>query len=207
VKSLTLYKVDLPLENVPDPQADVWARAVEVVVPLSATPLEAQTSAYVRSVWRGRPYGLTPYVAVRAFHGDGWVAFRLSWPCPAKSDRLTDDDAFLDAACLLFASSNDTPIAMGSAERPVEGWLWRADWPRPRLVRAQGPGTSLREEVASLRASAVWERGHWIVSLAGPRRAEGFIAIAIWQGAHQERAGIKAYSPSWLSLSWEGGSE
>jgi len=183
-----------------DPLASAWEEVPEESVPLAPTPLEGQTSAYVREAWRGRPYGQTPQVRVRAAHDGQRLALRLSWEAPERRETMTDDDVFADAACVLFAPAPDTPINMGSPQRPVRGWLWRADWPQPRAVSTQGPGTSQRGEGEGLAARASWQDGRWTVALLGPLPREHLLALAIWRGANMERAGLKAHSPQWQQL-------
>ncbi len=183
-----------------DPMASAWDGVPEERISLAPTPLEGQASAYVREVWRHRPYGQTPQVWVRAVHDGRRLALRLCWEAPEGREAITDDDVFPDAACVLFASDPDTPISMGAPQRPVRGWLWRAHWPQPRAVTAQGPGTSQRGEGQGLAARASWQGGRWTVVLLGPLPQEHLLALAVWRGANMERAGLKAHSPQWQQL-------
>jgi DMSO reductase family type II enzyme heme b subunit len=200
VASLMVPLASRPLGELLYPWAPAWQEAPLVVVPLAPVPLEGQTSAYVRDVWAHRPYGQTPEVELRALHDGQRLALQLSWLAPQRRDLLDDDDVFLDAACVMFAMREDTPISMGSPQRPVRGWLWRPDWPQPREVRATGPGTSQRGPGDGLEARASWQEGRWTVVMAGPLPQERLLAVAIWRGADMERAGLKAYSPRWLPL-------
>ncbi len=202
--SVPVIRPALGLDSLLDPVSDLWDGVPQAVVALAPTPIEEQTSPYVRAVWKGRPYGLVREVRVQALERPGqWLALRLCWDSPEMTAAMTDDDVFVDAACVVFASDSKTPVSMGSPDRPVRGWLWRADRPHPEWVRATGPGSSERRGPADggeLRASARWERGRWLLVMAGPSPAERLLAVAIWRGALQERAGLKSYTPRWVRL-------
>ena len=87
----------------------------------------------------------------------------------------------------------------------VQGWLWRADKVTPLQVRAEGLGTMERRAAPTgTQVTAEWALGRWRVvltlpewpALSGQRR----MALAIWRGAAQERAGLKSVSPDWIAI-------
>jgi DMSO reductase family type II enzyme heme b subunit len=98
---------------------------------------------------------------------------------------------------------------MGSPERPVQGWHWRAGTDLPFAVRATGIGTVERAKEHPIRGRSRWSEGRWQVVLAGPVGAEGIplrkgsalpVAFAVWSGSARERAGLKSYTPQPCAL-------
>jgi len=95
----------------------------------------------------------------------------------------------------------------------VNAWYWRADAAdRGRHVTAEGLGTSRTLDVELVKTSGIWKEGRWRVVIAramdagvpGAVRIQpggeiGF-GVAIWEGSHMERAGIKAFSGDWKPL-------
>ena len=134
---------------------------------------------------------------------------------------LSDTTSFPDGAAVLLPTSPAAPaITMGVPGIAVNAWYWRADEAEGgRHVVAEGLGTSRTLEAPRVRGRGVWKGGRWQVVLARSLRAEsteplvqmepggtiGF-GVAVWEGGHGERAGIKAFSgPLWLELRLEGG--
>lgn len=66
---------------------------------------------------------------VRAAHDGKEVAFQLSWADTTDSHAPLRAEDFRDAVSLMFALKGmDTPITMGSKDKPVNLWQWKADW-------------------------------------------------------------------------------
>jgi DMSO reductase family type II enzyme heme b subunit len=100
----------------------------------------------------------------------------------------------------------------------VNAWYWRADENgRGRHVVAEGLGTSRTIDYETVRGNGVYKNGRWQVVITralevqnpeNPARLEpgqstGF-GVAIWEGEHGERAGIKAISgDDWIALDIE----
>lgn len=212
---MRVRRVDAPAEELREPGGAGWRRVPGSTVVLSPTPLEMQPSEYVRVSWKGRPYGLASSLNVSAAHNGREIFFRLRWADASKDDLIADINQFADAAAVLFPLNGDAPLfGMGAPGKPVNAWLWRADWERPKNVAAEGMGSTERRDDAALTGSARYARGRWDVVLAHPFAAKDApagtvalrpgstskVAFAIWQGANQERAGIKAFSPDWQTL-------
>ena len=211
-------RVEGKSEELLNPAGASWRRARSSRVVLSPTPLDMQPTEYVRVSWKGRPYGKLPSMRVSAIHNGRNIFFRMVWEDDSANGKIGDIDQFVDAAAVLFPVDPEAPlIGMGVKGKPVNAWFWRADWERPRNIAAEGMGSTQRREDAALASKARHLRGRWNVvisrSLNGNGAPEGTVelapgatskvAFAIWQGANQERAGIKAFSPDWQALQVE----
>ena len=201
-----------------DPSNPAWRLARASWVVLSATPVEMQPTEYVRVSWKGRPYGQVSSMRVSSLHNGRDIFFRLVWEDDSLDAKIADINQFVDAAAVLFPVAPDAPlIGMGTAGKPVNAWFWRPDWERPKNVAAEGMGTTQRREDPALASKARHTRGRWDVVLSrsfnGTASPEGTVplapgtvskvAFAVWQGANQERAGVKAFSPDWQELQIE----
>lgn len=215
---MQVKRVDAKKEELLDPAGAAWRKSRGSKVVLSPTPLDIQPTEYVRVSWRGRAYGKVPSMRVSALHNGRDIFFRLVWEDDSADSKIADTNQFVDAAAVLFPIAADAPlIGMGSKGKPVNAWFWRADWERPKNVAAEGMGTTQRRDDPALAAKARHTRGQWDVvisrSLDGKRAPKGTatlqagttskIAFAIWQGANQERAGVKAFSLDWQELQIE----
>ena len=200
-QSVTAKKSAGTIQELLSPRAAAWKDAPEVLLPLQPTPLEAQPSAYVQKAWAGRSRGAIPSVSVKALAAGGQLALRLEWAAADPRHTINDNDVFADACAVLFpADGKDAEIAtMGSADRPVTAWYWRAGAGAPNLATAKGLGTVSREAKHSLKATGEWQSGSWQVVLAGPA-SSAKIGVAVWSGASGERAGLKSHTPSWHDL-------
>jgi DMSO reductase family type II enzyme heme b subunit len=199
--NVTAKKAAGAVQDLLSPRAPAWNDASEVSLPLQPTPLDAQPSAYVRKVWDGRQRGDIPSVSVKALAASGQLVLRLNWAAADPRHAITDNDVFADACAVLFpANGKDAELAtMGSADRPVTVWYWRAGADAPNLATARGLGTVSREAKHSIQATGEWQDGSWQVVLAGPASATK-IGVAVWSGTAGERAGLKSHTPSWHDL-------
>jgi DMSO reductase family type II enzyme heme b subunit len=140
----------------------------------------------------------------------------LEWEDASENRAPGDTTAFADAAAVLFPVVAGAPlITMGSAQAPVTAWYWRAD-DAPgtgRQVVAAGLGTTRTLEDKAVKTHGVWAAGRWQVVIARPWQvatsepvvqvAAGqpvSFAVAVWEGGHGERGGIKAFSGQWREL-------
>ncbi len=215
---MLVQRVDAKSEALLDPASPAWRRARPTKAVLSPTPLDIQTTEYVLVSWKGRPYGTVTSMQVSALHNGRDIFFRLVWEDDSVDGKIADINQFVDAAAVMFPLAPDAPlIGMGTTGKPVNAWFWRADWERPQNVAAEGMGTTQRREDPALASKARHTRGRWDVvlsrSLGGKGAPDGTIvltpgavskvAFAVWQGANQERAGIKAFSLDWQELQIE----
>lgn len=215
---MRVRRVDAKSKDLLDPGSAAWRNTRTTTVVLSPTPLDMQPTDYVRVSWVGRPYGKASSLKVAAVHNGRNIFFRLKWADDTENGAIADIDQFVDAAAVLFPVNGDAPLfGMGAPGKPVNAWLWRADWERPKNVAAEGMGTTSRREDTALIGRGRHTRGQWDVVLSRSLRANGVpagtvslqpgsvtkIAFAVWQGGNQERAGIKAFSPDWQELDIE----
>lgn len=215
---MLVKRIDAKSEELLDPRGAAWRTTRGSKTVLSPTPLEMQPAEYVRVSWKGRPYGKVSSMQVTGLHNGRDVFFRLVWEDAAADAAITDIDQFVDGAAVLFPLNGDAPLfGMGAKGKPVNAWLWRADWEQPKNVAAEGMGTTERRDDRALKSKAEHRRGKWelVIShaMAGGRSPEGTavlrpgttskVAFAVWQGGNQERAGVKAFSPDWQELEIE----
>jgi complex iron-sulfur molybdoenzyme family reductase subunit gamma len=160
--------------------------------------------------------GAVEAVEVAALHDGQQVAFHLSWNDATENRSLEDTTAFPDAAAILLPGAVGAPaVTMGAVALPVNAWYWRADEDGlGRQVVAEGIGTTRPVEGEFVKGRGVWQAGRWRVVITralkqqslepvaqlSPGQRAGF-AVAIWEGSHGERAGIKAFSGEFLELS------
>lgn len=212
--TITAKKVDAPSEKLLDPEASEWQSASEVTISLEPTPLSLQNSEYIKVAWQNRPYGRIKSLRVKALNNGQWLLLCLQWQVAQNVTQVTNNDVFPDAVGVLFPlNGQDAPLTeMGSPQQPVNAWYWRADHDRPINVTAVGRGTTVRHKNGSLSAQAQWKDGTWQVAIGRPLAAAAGEAVplaagqavktafALWEGANQERVGLKAFSPQWHEL-------
>lgn len=175
-------------------------------IEMMAAPTAMQPGGYVAHAYRDRSMPYTAHVLLQATRrGGAWeVTLRWAAPTPVR-DPGDDPRAFADAAALLVPQHEDVPwLTMGAPDAEVEGVLWRADRAALWSIRAAGLGTVERRVApATWRVRAEWVRGTWSVTwrLAWPRLDRvRRLGVAVWQGAHAERAGLKSVGPGWLEV-------
>lgn len=202
------------LEALLDPDSAPWRANAGEPVALMGTPAGLQPTAAIRNAWTGKTIGAIGSVRVGAIHNGAELAFRLEWDDPSEDAELHDNDSFPDAAAIALPAAEGAPLVlMGAEGKPVNAWYWRADEAdRARHVTAEGLGTSRTLDTQLVKASGVWKEGRWRVVIAraldvdlpGAARlqpgSETGYGVAIWEGSHQERAGIKAFSGDWKPL-------
>jgi DMSO reductase family type II enzyme heme b subunit len=176
-------------------------------VSLIAAPTNLSPGGYVREAYADRTAPHTPVAELEAEEAGGLWRIRLSWACPEPVRALNDDvDRFVDAAAVLAPTVADAPwMTMGAPGKAVEGALWRADRDDLVGVRAEGLGTVGRSAAPEgWGAVAEWKSGQWALELTlkgwDVLAARRQLAIAVWQGAQGDRAGLKSVSPGWLDV-------
>jgi len=194
------------------PWTEGWGAGASV--PLQPTPLAAQPSAYVQESWRERPYGQTAEATVQFVRTPATVYARVEWACPSPRFGITDNDVFADACAILFpANGHAAPLAtLGNKTEAVVAWHWRAGAETAFIADGTGLGTLSRRPKHDLGVNAEWRQDRWAVVFSHPLASNGhsvspassdLVALAVWSGANQERAGLAAYSPAWSRLRQE----
>jgi DMSO reductase family type II enzyme heme b subunit len=188
-------------------------------VKLKGTPVDLQPSEAIKMTWAGKKVGAVEVAEVAAVHDGERIAFRLEWSDPSKDGDITDNAVFPDACGILLPTVHYAPMAiMGAVGMAVNAWYWRADENgRGRHVMAEGLGTSRTIDLDLVRGNGVYENGRWKVVITRAMKVQssenpvqleagqsiGF-GLAIWEGGHGERAGIKAISgDNWINLDLE----
>lgn len=215
---MLVKKVPSGSESLLDSGSSEWEKVQAKRVRLSPTPLDRQPSEFVKVVGDTWDYGATARLMVKSVHNGKEIFFRLEWEDPTKDNGLSD--TFPDGAGLLFPLKIDAPIdTMGSKEEPVNAWYWRADKEGGRNITAAGLGST--QETANSRTKsristrAQWKDGRWSLVIGRSLKVDDTavqleaggatkVGFAVWQGSNQERAGLKAFSNSWLDLELEG---
>jgi DMSO reductase family type II enzyme heme b subunit len=212
------YIPAVDLEVLLDPGSKPWQGVRSEAVKLIGTPLGLQPTPAIMVAWATKKIGAIERVDVSALHDGQTLAFRLEWPDPNDNQTVPDTTAFVDAAAVLLPVVPLSPMAtMGAPGIAVNGWYWRADAnDRGRQIVAEGIGTSETVDDSLVRGRGAWKGGRWQVVITRalqvqaprtvaqlkPGQKTGF-GVAVWEGEHGERAGLKAYSVDWLELQLE----
>lgn len=184
-----------------------WARVSVAQVTMMPTPLAMQPTAYIRNSWQGRPYGEVQPIAVASVHdGDTWC-LRVTWTSSHQGPAN-----FPDALAVALPVRNSPVLAlMGAVDAPIHYLRWSSDKKGLLSLLATGiglsaPGPELKREAhavtdGSVRhlvlARAMGGSGDVAPLSSGKKTGIGF---ALWHGANDERAGIKAFSVDWMEL-------
>lgn len=211
-------KLQLATRTLLNPGAAQWNKVPAEELRMGGAPLHDQPSRYVRTVWAGKPVGAVRLLKVQAAHNSKDIVFRLEWADENKNTDHGDGSVFPDAAGILFPLKGDAPLqSMGSEKAPVNAWFWRANFPEGEAQNlvARGLGTVSKSQKNSVHAQARWQNGRWQVVFARDLNGAGAdavtltgkkpskVAFAVWEGAAQERAGLKSFSKEWRELAIE----
>lgn len=137
---------------------------------------------------------------------------RLRWQDHSE-DLVNSVDAFSDSVAVQYAmGGSDTSFMMGTPDKPVNIWYWRADREEMENLAAGGFGsTTMLPEQSVTGASEYHEGGEWQVVMSRPlatvsehevsfERAQIPVTFAIWQGSDDQRDGSKRVTSSWFML-------
>ena len=199
------------LKELLDPEAMVWRGVKPEPLLLSGTPSALQPTLAVRAAFPEGTIGAVKNVVVAGAHNGGEIAFRLEWQDHSADTGADgqDDVGFPDGAAILFPTRKGAPLmTMGAPGLPVNAWYWRADENgRGRHVTAQGLGTSDTLDRELVKANGIYQSGVWRVVIARSLQTRNGgsaaqlsaggktgISVAIWEGSHKERAGIKSFA-------------
>lgn len=192
------------IEKFRDPQSDGWAGVSNNRVVLDKTPLALQPNEYIRTSWKNRTYGETDHLDFASVHDGKEIAFRLEWRNPIQHQR--------DAVAIAIPISGEPPlVTMGMQDAPMHILHWVGREKNVRSTIAAGIGTSRAGGNVGQSGVVHWQDGVRQAVLtrrlgqvkeAAPLEPgmETLFAIALWRGANDERAGIKAYSITWNDL-------
>ncbi len=192
-------------------QADPsWAQALEMTINLSRRlhesgarlPTEAEKSRSVK---------------VKVVHNGTDIFFLYQWDQNTAHISVNDYTLFADAFAMeIPLITEESPIWMGAADKPVNIIYWRADLLNPENIVAGGIGTTQESPDATsqnIRHYQQWANGMWTLIITRPMasasnnqvsfvRGKSYrLAFANWMGGiDAERAGNKIIS-DWQHLS------
>jgi dimethylsulfide dehydrogenase subunit gamma/complex iron-sulfur molybdoenzyme family reductase subunit gamma len=186
------------------PQAAIWQKA-------PATQVTLQPAFPGHAVIVGTP--VADRLSAQAVRAGNQLYVRLAWTDRTANTTIDDTNKFADGAAVQFPVNGKpatTPF-MGDGKNAVNVWHWRADGHTQNLL-ANGFGTSTVVPSEGLKSAAVRTDSGWAVVLTRPLRVkpdEGPslqgrgtipIAFAAWDGANEERDGLKAVTIEWWQL-------
>lgn len=195
------------LDGYLSPTAQGWAEIAGTRVTLTPTPLPMQPTEYVRRSWAGRPYGQTAALEAASVHDGRTWAIRASWEGSGSGPA-----EFPDALAVALPVRNDPPlILMGRPDAPIHILRWQASRQGVTSLLATGIGLSVPGPAMRCTARSARDRQIWHVVVTRTLGAGGDVAplqagrttgigFALWRGANDERAGIKAFSMDWTEL-------
>jgi|TARA_B100002003_G_C14117725_1_gene537573 DMSO reductase family type II enzyme heme b subunit len=205
------YFKTLSQDDLLDPLAVGWSGVNSEHVPLTGTPVDMQPTAYIRTKWKNQQPGRITRVRLKAMHNGETLAFHLQWAVPSKVSQTRKPGSFPDAAAIAFGTDGGSSFhTMGASGSPLNIWHWRADAiNNGRQVTAAGIGTTEAYADRDVKASARQAGNGWQVVIARNFESRNHdlkmgdrikCAVAIWDGNSEERGGLKAYSPSPLTI-------
>lgn len=187
-----------------DPNGTIWKKAPTLTVPLQTAPPVHPVISGVAS---------TREVTAQAIKTPEVLFIRLSWRDEAENQVVDDPQHFLDAVAIQFPLDlkPTTSIMMGNPGGRVNIWYWKAG-NRAQNLFADGFGTLTPAAVQDVSGRSEYANGTWTavlyrslktaaedgVQLDNVRQVP--IALAIWEGANQERDGFKAVTMEWQNL-------
>ncbi len=181
-----------------DPASPDWAAVEDVSVALAPVALEVQPTEYIRESWKNRDYGQTAEARIKAASDGDRLYLRVEW-----ADDPAPNREFQDAVSAIFPTNGSGVLAtLGDEDKPLALWFWENGRPGPLRLISTGPGVVRKDPEASLGASGVLADGRWSVVLTGPAAIteKRKVALAVWNGSNDERAGLAAVSREWLPL-------
>ena len=209
------YLANTFLSTLLNPAAGVWRKAQSHTVDLMGAPAAMQPTEALRNSWANRPIGATSELSVASLHNGEILAFLLRWKNANPVKDNGDNSVFPDGAAVALPLAEKSPLmTMGAPGAGLDIWFWRADQPDTgREITAEGPGTTETLSTDQIRTASLWQDGIWSVIIARPLAGSGQqqslpltpgtnsrCGFAIWQGASEERGGIKSFSANWLEL-------
>lgn len=209
------YNASATLEQLLDLHGAVWQQGAATSLALKGTPAAMQPTAAVRNAYEKRTIGTVGKVDVRAVHNGEVLAFHLSWADSTHNTDHGDNSVWPDAAAVALPLHEGSQLmTMGAPGAPLTIWYWRADaGDNGFQVVAQGPGSTQIVDKQQVRTKSEWKDGRWQVVIArafAGAESPNIIkleagqttrfGVAVWDGAHQERGGLKTYSGDWQAL-------
>lgn len=192
VKSVETYR---------QPGGGIWDKQTPLAVKMVRTPVGLQPTEYIRVKWAEEEYGHLSKIEVSAVHDGELVAIRLEWETTTKHE--------MDAAAIaLPVKGKPHLVTMGQEDAPIHFLHWLSGRDELRSTLATGIGKTHPGPEFKRSFKSIWEAGRWQLVVVRPlghgdnvaplkAGEKNQIAFAIWQGANEERAGLKSFSINW----------
>jgi len=200
----TIRVLSVPGADAASPDAAVWKKA-----PVTQVALQPAFPGHPAIVGTPR----IAAVAVQVVRSPDRLFVRLAWDDPAENGKPGNTTQFSDGVAVQFPvnGKGSTPPFMGDVGNRVNIWHWRAQDRVDELVAGGfGTATSLRDE-GGVTGAGARTSGGWQVVLS--RKLEGSkegvnlkrfreipVSFAAWDGANEERDGLKAVTLAWQKL-------
>ena len=167
------------------------------------SPMAMQPTAYIRKSREGIPHGQAAELKTASVHDGETLAIYLSWKGVSP-----DGGDFPDAAAVAFPIKGQPAlILMGSKDAPLHILHWKANKGVKSKI-AEGIGLSDPGPILKISSEAKADGDYWHVVLTralgeGTNIAPAYpgletkVGFALWYGANDERAGLKAFSIDW----------
>lgn len=195
------------INNFLSPTSPHWAQVDTAKISMTPTPLAMQPSDYIRKSWEKRSYGELSSLTIASVHdGKKWALY-ASWEGSGPGIHEFQDSL----AVALPVSNNPVLALMGGKNAPIHMLRWIAGKDEVQSILTRGIGTSEPGPILDYSVQAVQDGQirHVVITRplgvtkdvapleAGKKTGVGF---AVWRGANEERAGLKAFSMDWTEL-------
>jgi hypothetical protein len=192
-----------------DPAAAAWNDAAPTRVLLNRTPRVYQTEPPFASK--------IPGLDVRLLRAEGKLVARLEWDDPSKNapeapprktgeagdpEKLykrptAETSEFADAVAVMLPENWTGPdfpsLQMGDAKNPVRIYYWNASRGAEEMTASGRTTTKSAGQPVAHRAEHSGKK--WHLTLELPDQADGTpVAFAVWDGASNDRDGLKFFS-------------
>ncbi len=205
------------LRTVNDPDDIIWERLPEYRVRLNpAPPVHESVELRIKDDDTGQDVYLTFARTSKRFY------VRMRWR-DATRDTVTKVNRFRDGAAVQFSLGNDeTSYVMGDGpEFPVNIWYWRSGSGDVQNLAAGGPGSTTMLDKQPVTGAAKYlnksntKANEWTLVMSRDIAIKGKhqvsfergkvpIAFALWQGAKNQRDGLKNVSDGWILIDFKG---
>ena len=191
------------IEAYKDPLSAGWSKLATETINMMPTPMGMQPTAYIRNSRAETPHGAVKELKVASVHDGEELAIYLSWKGVSP-----DGGDFPDAAAVAFPVKGLPPlILMGTKDAPLHILLWKANKgvmsKSAKGIGFSDPGPSLKISSKASKDGDYWHlvvtrvlgKGEGIAPIAAG--VDTKVGFALWYGANDERAGLKAFSIDW----------
>lgn len=197
------------IDSYRDPRFSGWSKAGAESINMIPTPMAMQPTAYIRNSRADMPHGQVSSLSVASVHDGETLAIYLSWQGVSPEGGDFPDSV----AVAMPVKGNPMLVLMGAKDAPLHILHWKAG-KGVKSMQAAGIGLSDPGPRVKISSEAKTEGDRWHVVLTramgkGADIAPVFpgaaqkVGFAVWTGANDERAGLKAFSIDWVPFDVE----